>query len=247
MLVEVACSDWEVLADLPAAARRGAAAIKPRAMCTTAEYPSGVRSFAPQQQSRYDGNVSSTTSMVDSARAFNGAGFFLLHLGARGSNVAPMYTRCACRVVRVNSDGAISAAPNLGRLVCNCGAGARGIVPCFCYKARPFHLCSPTVDPLALLGSGDRWQRSSCVRARTGLTRPESRDVTFNQSGWAERFVRWFGNLPLTVVGGYSLLAGMLFSAMESSGWIDWGNEEILLAIVPIAAWAVARTWIDRR
>jgi hypothetical protein len=37
----------------------------------------------------------------------------------------------------------------------------------------------------------------------------------------------------------------MLLSAMESSGRIDRGHEMLLLAIVPIAAWAIAQWWVD--
>jgi hypothetical protein len=59
--------------------------------------------------------------------------------------------------------------------------------------------------------------------------------------------IRWFAGLPLTEVAAHSLLAGLVLSALEVAGRIGWGHEALLVANVPIMAWAVARWWIDRQ
>lgn len=59
--------------------------------------------------------------------------------------------------------------------------------------------------------------------------------------------IRWFAGLPLTEVAAHSLLAGLVLSAMETEGRIGWGHEALLVANVPIVAWAAARWWIDRK
>jgi hypothetical protein len=65
-----------------------------------------------------------------------------------------------------------------------------------------------------------------------------------DRPGWTRKIVRWFSDLQVASVATQSLTAGMLLSAMESSGRIDWGHETLLLANVPIIAWAVARWWV---
>jgi hypothetical protein len=50
--------------------------------------------------------------------------------------------------------------------------------------------------------------------------------------------IRWFANLPLTLVAAHSLMAGLVLSSTEAAGWNDWGHEALLLVIVPVLAWA---------
>jgi len=42
-------------------------------------------------------------------------------------------------------------------------------------------------------------------------------------------------------------MAGLAFSTMEAVGWISWGHEALLLAIVPILGWAAAHWWVERK
>ena len=56
--------------------------------------------------------------------------------------------------------------------------------------------------------------------------------------------MRWFAGLPLTVVAPHALFAGLVLSAMEAAGWISWGHEALLLAVVPILGWAAANWWV---
>ena len=58
------------------------------------------------------------------------------------------------------------------------------------------------------------------------------------------RVLHWFSGLPITIVAAHSIFAGLVASACESAGWIDWGNEASILMVVPILGWAAIRWWI---
>jgi len=58
--------------------------------------------------------------------------------------------------------------------------------------------------------------------------------------------IRWYAGLQLAMVAAHSLMAGLVLSAMAAEGWINWGRDGLLLAIVPILAWAAAYWWIER-
>jgi hypothetical protein len=57
---------------------------------------------------------------------------------------------------------------------------------------------------------------------------------------------RWLASFPLTIVAANSLFIGLILSVCEAAGWIDWGHEALLVAIVPVTAWAVATWFVDR-
>ena len=59
--------------------------------------------------------------------------------------------------------------------------------------------------------------------------------------------IRWFAGVSLTEVAAHSLLTGLVLSALETAGRIGWGHEALLVANVPIVAWAAARWWTDRK
>ena len=59
-------------------------------------------------------------------------------------------------------------------------------------------------------------------------------------------FVRWFTSFPLTILAGNSLFAGLILSVCEAAGWIGWGHEVFLVALVPVIAWALA-LWMAER
>ncbi len=59
------------------------------------------------------------------------------------------------------------------------------------------------------------------------------------------KLIRWFASLPLTLVAAHSLLAGLLLSSTEAAGWNEWGHYGLLLAVVPIVAWLLARWKTD--
>jgi hypothetical protein len=52
--------------------------------------------------------------------------------------------------------------------------------------------------------------------------------------------MRWFVSLPATLVAANFLFGGLILSACELAGWIDWGHEALLVAVVPAIIWAVA-------
>lgn len=60
-------------------------------------------------------------------------------------------------------------------------------------------------------------------------------------------FVRWLTSFPLTIVAANSLFAGLILSACEAAGWIGWGHEVFLVALVPVIAWALALWMAERR
>lgn len=51
--------------------------------------------------------------------------------------------------------------------------------------------------------------------------------------------VRWFANLPITLVAAHSIMLGIVLSAAEWDGWISWGHEASIVMLVPIVAWAL--------
>jgi hypothetical protein len=63
----------------------------------------------------------------------------------------------------------------------------------------------------------------------------------------SKRMIRWFARLPLTEVAAHSLIAGVVSSALETAGRISWGHEALLVANVPIVAWAAAQWWTNRK
>lgn len=63
----------------------------------------------------------------------------------------------------------------------------------------------------------------------------------------ASRLFSWFAELPIGQVGTHSVMLGVLLSAAEWDGWIDWGHEASIVMVGPIAVWAVARSVLDVR
>lgn len=58
---------------------------------------------------------------------------------------------------------------------------------------------------------------------------------------FVRRFVAWFARLPIGVVGAHSVMLGVLLSAAEWDGWIDWGHEASIMMVVPIVGWVVLK------
>ena len=56
----------------------------------------------------------------------------------------------------------------------------------------------------------------------------------------------WFASLPLDLVAEHSLLPGLALSSMESAEWRAMGHTWLLLAIIPIVAWAASKWWASR-
>ena len=59
--------------------------------------------------------------------------------------------------------------------------------------------------------------------------------------------MEWLAGLPVSTVAINAMLPGLVLCTCETAGWSEKGREELLLAIVPIVAWAVARWWVDRQ
>ena len=53
------------------------------------------------------------------------------------------------------------------------------------------------------------------------------------------RFLRWFADLPLTIVATSALLAGLVRSSTEAAKCNGWGHYGLLAATVPIVCWLV--------
>ncbi len=60
------------------------------------------------------------------------------------------------------------------------------------------------------------------------------------------QFLKWFADLPITIVATSSPLAGLVLSSTEAAGRNEWGHEGLLLAVVPIVDWALAGRWAHR-
>jgi hypothetical protein len=58
-----------------------------------------------------------------------------------------------------------------------------------------------------------------------------------------KKLTRWFAGLPLTIVATHSLMAWLVLSSTEAAGWNSGGHEALLLAVVPIVAWAIVQRW----
>ena len=71
--------------------------------------------------------------------------------------------------------------------------------------------------------------------------------MNFQRAALTTQLICKFADVPLTVVAGRSLIAGMVCSALETAGSIAWGHEVLLLAIVPIVGWAGAHWWTNRQ
>ena len=65
--------------------------------------------------------------------------------------------------------------------------------------------------------------------------------------GGGSELIRWFAGQHLVTVATHSLIGGLVLSALEAVGWIRFGHEALLLAIVPIVAWAALRWRIERK
>jgi hypothetical protein len=57
--------------------------------------------------------------------------------------------------------------------------------------------------------------------------------------GEMRRLVRWYGDLPIGIVGPHAMFLGLLFIGAELDGWIDWGVDASLLMTVPVVLWAM--------
>ncbi len=61
------------------------------------------------------------------------------------------------------------------------------------------------------------------------------------------RFLKWFAELPLTMVATSSLLVGLVLSSTEAAGLNEWGHEGLLAAVVPIVVWWALQRLLGRR
>lgn len=58
--------------------------------------------------------------------------------------------------------------------------------------------------------------------------------------------IRRLAGLPRTNVAMHSIFVGLILCMAESAGWIGWGYEAVVVTIVPMSAWALARWWATR-
>lgn len=71
--------------------------------------------------------------------------------------------------------------------------------------------------------------------------------MIFAKSFLPRLMVRKLADVPMSVIAGHSLTAGMVGSALETAGRITRGHEALLLAMVPIVGWSVAQWLTDRK
>jgi hypothetical protein len=69
--------------------------------------------------------------------------------------------------------------------------------------------------------------------------------MNLQRTALSTQMIHKFAHVPLIVVAGRSLIAGMVCSALETAGSIGWGHEALLLAVVPIVGWAGAHWWTN--
>jgi hypothetical protein len=58
--------------------------------------------------------------------------------------------------------------------------------------------------------------------------------------------VFWIGGLPLDLVAETSLFPGLALCTAAAEEWRSLGHTWLLLAIIPILAWATSNWWAER-
>jgi hypothetical protein len=57
--------------------------------------------------------------------------------------------------------------------------------------------------------------------------------------------IRWFASIPVSDIAEAFVFPGLALSISQQGYWADWGHLALLLATIPVVAWAFSNWWVD--